>query len=95
MAKKKALTIEQHRTNGILLTTVRDGLIKSFVLTNKMSLAESEKVSRELNKALAALDAAQSKLDSIYHRQITDDEFQLHGHLYYGRSYSLIDVKLL
>ena len=92
---KKILTIDQHRINGVLLTTARDGLIKSFVLTGKLSIETRKEVFKELQNALRSLDAARSKLDSMYHQQITEEEFKNHGHLYYGRSYSLIDEKLL
>jgi hypothetical protein len=85
--KKKALTIEQHKENGIQLTRARNAILKAEIITWDCSSNDRKVCYKEIRIAVNAIDKVRNKLDFIYHQHITKEEFNEHGHVYYGRSH--------
>lgn len=83
MGYKQALTHEEHLILGKSLCTAKQILQDAHIaLVNNIS--KTSKPAKNIIKARTNLEKACCELDALYHSVTTDEQFEKHGHVYYG-----------
>ena len=82
MGKLNGISVAQHIVLGKEISKVVETLMRTsiFVANN---YGKTTRAVKRLDSARKHLDSFRSELDSDYHRQITDEQFSKHGHVYY------------
>jgi len=83
--KKNALTIEQHKENGMNLTRARNALIKSKVIGWGFTPTDRKPFYKGINTAIDAIDRLRDDGHLNYYNHATEEEFLEHGRVYHGR----------
>jgi len=83
MGYKTELTHEEHVILGKALSEAKHILQNTHIaLSNNMG--KSTAPAKNVLKARMSLDKACCELDALYHSKTTDEQFEKHGHVYYG-----------
>jgi len=83
MGYKKEMTHEEHTILGTALSQAKGILQNAHIaVANNMDTANDTK--KYLMSARNTLDMACAELDILYHSVTTDEQFEKHGHVYYG-----------
>jgi hypothetical protein len=83
MGYKKSLTHEEHLILGKALSEAKRILREAHIAVAN-NIGNSHIATKSLMKAKHHLDKACCELDSLYHSVTTDEQFEKHGHVYYG-----------
>ena len=86
--KPKQFTLEEHIENANDLAIAAHHLNKIFERCQE-NFGKSHRMTKLLLKIEPGnknghFSMAQSELDSIYHQNVTDEDFKEHGHIYYN-----------
>ena len=83
MGYKRSMTHEEHLILGAHLSAVKK-ILQDVHIALANNVSKSSSPARSVLKARGHLDKACCELDALYHSVTTDEQFEKHGHVYYG-----------
>jgi hypothetical protein len=83
MGYKKEMTHDEHLILGKALSEAKRILQEAHIALMN-NIGKSNVATKNVMSARKRLDEACCELDELYHSVTTDEQFEKHGHVYYG-----------
>jgi hypothetical protein len=83
MGYKNAMTHEEHVILGKALSNAKRVLQNAHIALSN-NIGKTDTTTKNVLKARISLEKACCELDALYHSVTTEEQFEKHGHVYYG-----------